>query len=182
MQGAVLALHLPGTIAAGTTRAVHFNATLVSAAATTLQGTAYAIDRATQLRSADAIAFLQVRQAMPMEDRSVIGKVWIDENNNGVQYAGEGGLPGAQIRNDDGEVVTTDSAGRFSYHNIPPGQHGFRLDPASVPAGYRIADGGLVAANATGWTTPRVDFRLCHQRAHRQRSRAVVVELCAACR
>jgi uncharacterized repeat protein (TIGR01451 family) len=159
-QGSVLTLHLTGSLAAGATRSVHYNAALVSASSTALQDVAYAIDGPTQARSANAITFLQVRQSMPMEDRAVIGKVWVDANNNGVQDAGEIGLIGLEIWTDDGEIATTDSAGRFSYHNIRPGHHGFRLDPASVPPGYRIADGGMVTANASGWTTPQVDFRL----------------------
>ncbi|MES1259334.1 MAG: SdrD B-like domain-containing protein, partial [Gemmatimonadota bacterium] len=160
LLGSTLSMHLAGTLAGGATRTVHYNAALVSASGTALQNVAYATDAATQARSADAIAFVQVRAAMPMEDRAVIGKVWVDANNNGVQDAGEAGLVGLEIWTDDGEIATSDSAGRFSYHNVRPGRHGFRLDPASVPAGYRLADGGMVTVDATGWTTPRVDFRL----------------------
>ncbi|MDH5235500.1 MAG: OmpA family protein, partial [Gemmatimonadota bacterium] len=117
-----------------------------------------------QVRSADAVALVRIRASRPMEDRAVIGKVWVDLNGDGTQQAGEGGIAGVDIWTDDGEISTTDAEGRFSFRNIRPGQHGFRLDPVTLPSAFRVAGDGtgqeMVTRDATGWTTPRVDFRL----------------------
>jgi hypothetical protein len=63
------------------------------------------------------------------------------------------------IWTDDGEVSTTDSEGKFSYPNVRPGHHAFRLDRSTVPASYRV-DEDIVVLDADGWTSPRITFRL----------------------
>src|SRR5207248_11381522 len=61
---------------------------------------------------------------------------------------------------EDGMITTTDSTGKFSFTNVRPGRHAFRLDPRSIPDGYRLASEDVQLVDASGWTTPRVDFRL----------------------
>ena len=165
--GRDLTFYLAGPLAPGASTSVHYGMAIVSASASTLTNTAYATAEAAQVRSPDAVAWLRVRAAWPMEDRAVIGKVWADLDGDGIQEAGEPGVEGVDIWTDDGEIATTDAEGRFSYRNVRPGHHGFRLDPVSLPAAYRVADGGagqdMVTRNASGWTTPRVDFRLLLQ-------------------
>src|SRR5207245_5063761 len=56
---------------------------------------------------------------------------------------------------------------KFSFTNLRPGRHAFRLDPRSIPDGYRLATDGLELVDASGWTTPRVEFRLVPSRAAR---------------
>src|SRR3989441_9442803 len=109
--------------------------------------------------SPQAVAWVQVRRAWPMETRAAIGKVWIDRDGTGVQRPSEGGLAGIDIWTEDGQVVTTDSTGKFSFANLRPGRHVFRLDPRTLPADYRIAGEDIQTVEASGWTTPRVDFR-----------------------
>ena len=159
--GNVLSMHLTGSVAAGVSHNVHYQGGAGV-------GDGYdAPERGVRRRWPDAGALGQ-RDHLPAGppghadgrsrgDRQGCGSTRV---TSGVQDAGEIGLVGLEVWTDDGEVATTDSAGRFSYHNVSPGGHGFRLDPASIPAGYRVADGGMVTVNATGWTTPRVDFRL----------------------
>jgi len=93
----------------------------------------------------------------------VIGKVWADLNANGVQDAGEPGVEGVDVWTVNGEVVTTDPEGRFSLHNMAPGRQTYRLDAATLPLAYGVADepmADLEQRDATGWTTPRVVFRV----------------------
>ena len=59
-----------------------------------------------------------------------------------------------------GLSTTTDSTGKFSFSNLRPGQHAFRVDPRSIPEGYRLASDDARLVEASGWTTPRVDFRV----------------------
>ncbi len=163
-RGRELTLYFAGPLAPGGSRLLRYSVAVVSATRPILQNSAYATAREAQEGSGEAVAGLRVRTITPVEDRAVIGRVWVDGNDNGVQDAGESGLPGLDIWTDDGEIATTDAAGRFSYRNIRPGHHGFRLDPASIPVGYRISDAGagrdMVTRDASGWTTPSVTFRL----------------------
>ena len=91
-------------------------------------------------------------------------EAWTDMNDNGEQDAGEPGLRGADIWTDDGVVANTDEDGKFSINNLRPGRHAFRLDPATIPMGYRLAGESaaddFVTLIADGWTSPRVNFRL----------------------
>src|SRR2546425_4870306 len=110
--------------------------------------------------SPQAVAWVRVRRAWPMETRAAIGKVWIDRDGTGVQRPSEGGLAGIDIWTEDGQVVTTDSTGKFSFANLRPGRHVFRLDPRTLPSDYRIAGEDIQTVESSGWTTPRVDFRI----------------------
>ena len=78
----------------------------------------------------------------------------------GVQQAGEPGIANMDVWTEDGMVATTDSSGKFSFVNVRPGRHAFRLDPRSVPNGYAVAGQDIQLVDASGWTTPRVDFRV----------------------
>ncbi|HLB54096.1 MAG TPA: hypothetical protein VJK71_03235 [Gemmatimonadales bacterium] len=156
-----LVFYLAGPLAPDMTALIRFTVAVGSAASATLSSTAYAATSDGTVRSPDAVAWLRVRTAAPMENRAVIGRVWVDLDGNGLLSEGEAGPDGLEIWTDDGEIATTDATGRFSFRNIRPGRHGFRLDPASVPAEFRIAgDRDLVTLDASGWTTPVVNFRL----------------------
>src|SRR5256885_5114476 len=92
-------------------------------------------------------------RAWPMETRAAIGKV-------SVQGSGEISLANIDIWTEDGQVATTDSTGKFSFTNLRPGRHAFRVDPRSIPEGYQVAGEEVQLVEASGWTTPRVSFRL----------------------
>jgi uncharacterized repeat protein (TIGR01451 family) len=74
----------------------------------------------------------------------ILGKVFIDRNRNGYQDDGETGLPGARVVSTDGMLITTDDHGRFSVAcaDMPNARIGsnyiMKLDPRSLPTGYRI--------------------------------------------
>jgi len=163
-HGRTLIFFIAGPLAPGAEHAVHYAIAVVSAGSTTLQNRAFAL-AGSAVRSAEATASLRVSSSWAMQDRAVIGKVWVDLDDNGVQDAGEAGMPGVDIWTEDGDIATTDADGRFSFRNMQPGtQHAFRPDFGTIPAGYQLADKGverlIVTRDATGWTTPRVDFRL----------------------
>src|SRR6266704_1512190 len=149
-------------LAPGATRTLHYAVALASASGTLVEVRAIASARAGALLpvSPQAVAWVQVRRAWPMETRAAIGKVWIDRDGSGVQRPSEGGLAGIDIWTEDGQVVTTDSTGKFSFANLRPGRHAFRLDPRTLPSDYRIAGEDVQSVEASGWTTPRVDFRV----------------------
>src|SRR5204862_7571964 len=130
----------------------------------TFVNSAYASGENESVLSPRVVATVHVRTAMPRETRTAFGKVWADLDGDGAQSAGEPGVEGVDVWTDDGDVATTDKDGRYSFHNLRPGRHSFRVDRASLPAGYRAgaADKAedVAVRDASGWTTPRVDFRL----------------------
>jgi uncharacterized repeat protein (TIGR01451 family) len=157
-----LILYSGAALAPGASRTLRFVAALVSPSGTVAETRAIATGQVTGglAGSPEAIAWVQIRRAWPMETRAAIGKVWVDVNGDGVQQAVEPGITNVDVWTEDGMVATTDSSGKFSFVNVRPGRHAFRLDPRSVPNGYAVAGQDIQLVDASGWTTPRVDFRL----------------------
>ena len=162
LTGGRLILFTGAALPPGASRTLRFVATLASAPGTVVEARAIASGQASSglAGSPEAIAWVQVRRAWPMETRAAIGRVWVDANGDGVQRSGELGVANIDVWTEDGQVATTDSAGKFSFSNLRPGQHAFRVDPRSIPEGYRLASDDARLVEASGWTTPRVDFRL----------------------
>jgi hypothetical protein len=83
-------------------------------------------------------------------------RVWLDEDSDGVQDAGEAGIANVTVRlyASDGTTLVattvTDSNGNYLFTGVAPGNYIVRVDPASMPAG--------LAANPTydedGTSTP----------------------------
>lgn len=160
VAGGQLVLFTGAPLAPGASRTLRFVAALLSAPGTVVEARATASGRASSglAGSPEAIAWVQVRRAWPMETRAAIGKVWVDANGDGVQGSGEVGLANVDVWTEDGQVATTDSTGKYSFPNLRPGRHAFRVDPRSIPEGYRLAGDAVRLVEASGWTTPRVDF------------------------
>ncbi len=55
------------------------------------------------------------------EDATVLGVVFEDVNNNGIQDANEPGIPGARLTTVTGLVIETDYAGRYHIQGIDTG-------------------------------------------------------------
>ncbi len=167
VAGGRLILYSAAPLVPGTSRTCRYVAALISAPGTVAEARAVATGQVPGglAGSPEAIAWVQIRRAWPMETRAAIGKVWVDANGDGMQGAGEAGLANVDIWTEDGMVATTDSTGKFSFSNVRPGRHAFRLDPRSIPDGYRLATEDIQLVDASGWTTPRVDFRLVATRA-----------------
>ncbi len=162
VAGGRLILYSAVPLVPGTGRTLRYVAALISARGTVVESRAVATGQVPGglAGSPEAIAWVQIRRAWPMETRAAIGKVWVDANGDGVQDAGEAGLGNVDIWTEDGMVATTDSTGKFSFSNVRPGRHAFRVDPRSIPGGYRLAGEDIQLVDASGWATPRVDFRL----------------------
>jgi protocatechuate 3,4-dioxygenase beta subunit len=66
--------------------------------------------------------------------------VWVDENSDGYQDAGEPGLPNMRIwlRDSNGAIIGetwTDAHGGYLFPNLPPGSYLVDVDETSLPAG-----------------------------------------------
>lgn len=69
----------------------------------------------------------------------VIGKVFADCSKNGVQDAGEPGIPGVRIYLEDGTYAVTDEEGKYSFYGLEPRTHVAKLDNITLPAGATLA-------------------------------------------
>lgn len=80
-------------------------------------------------------------QASPTLESALIGKVFHDENENGVMDHNEFGLPGVRLATVTGLVLETDGFGRFhvpdvALSNAYTGRAFIlKVDPYSLPAG-----------------------------------------------
>ena len=114
---------------------------------------------------------IQITEGVFTSEGTIIGKVFFDRINDGVQKPDESngerepGIKGAVIFMEDGTRVETDPNGKFSIVGVKPGTHVLRLDKTTLPPQYepvsisnrfmgsstsRFVDmpqGGLVKAN-----------------------------------
>ncbi|WP_166882133.1 cadherin-like beta sandwich domain-containing protein [Massilia mucilaginosa] len=99
------------------------------------------LDEATLAPRAGAIASNEARFQVKVtggvftNDACVAGKVFADCNRNGMQDAGEAGIPGVRLYLEDGTSVRTDNDGKYSYCGLSPSAHVIKVDPVSLPAG-----------------------------------------------
>ena len=68
----------------------------------------------------------------------VVGKVYVDCNNNQVQDREELGIPGVRLILQDGTHITSDSEGKYSICGLPPRTHVLKADPLTLPRGARL--------------------------------------------
>ncbi|MCK5160101.1 MAG: DUF11 domain-containing protein, partial [Candidatus Aureabacteria bacterium] len=110
---------------------------------------------------------------------AVIGKVFWDYNENGVQdspspYAlrasedrqstgqspqtTESGIANVQIVMEDGTIVTTGKDGKYHLQSIIPGRHLFRLNEKTLPDGAYLTTDKVVIADITPGLLTKVNF------------------------
>ena len=96
----------------------------------------------------------------------VVGKVFYDENNNGIQDSGEKGLAGIRIISTSGEIITTDKFGR--YHLVLGEDRVTRtgwtlvlkLDKKSLPEGREIVSDNPLIIKISDGLMEKANFRI----------------------
>lgn len=68
----------------------------------------------------------------------VVGKVFADCSRDGVQDAGEPGIPGVRIYLEDGTYAVTDEEGKYSFYGLEPRTHVAKIDNTTLPAGATL--------------------------------------------
>ena len=89
---------------------------------------------------------------------TIIGKVFWDKNENGVQDKGEAPIPNVQIAAEEGTLITTDKDGKYHLPAIMPGRHLLRLDERTLPKGAYLTTDKAVVANITPGLLIKVNF------------------------
>ncbi len=96
------------------------------------------VDNGFLVKDGPATYQLQIRPGIAADCGTIIGRVFVDKNEDGEQQPDEPGVPNAVIYLEDGNRITTDANGLFSVVNMPPGNHTGVLDLSSLP-GYTLA-------------------------------------------
>ncbi len=96
----------------------------------------------------------------------VLGKIFVDCNNNHVQDREELGVPGVRLVFSEGTQLISDSEGKYSVCGLAPRSHVLRADPATLPRGARLTtssnrnlgDGGSLWLDLKNGELHRADF------------------------
>lgn len=90
------------------------------------------------------------RDGVFSRDGVVLGKVFLDCDANGLQDAGEPGIPGVQIHTEEGLTVVTDGGGLYSLGGLSPRTHILNVYEQTLPEGTDIAATRVFDAGAGG--------------------------------
>ncbi len=93
-----------------------------------------------QTLSASASADTQIVNGIFNDQTIITGRVFIDIARDGWFHKGDVGIPGVRIFLEDGESVTTDPNGRYSFPGVRSGMHVLKLDRSTLPPGTRAYD------------------------------------------
>lgn len=92
------------------------------------------------------------------ENRSLIlGRVFVDLNDNRLHDFGEPGIEGVRLYLDDGTAVRTDRNGMYHIEGVHAGSRVIRLDETTLPEGYQL--GVIDSANAGNPASRFLDLR-----------------------
>ncbi len=128
---------------------------------------------------AEARATVEVRPDPVFDCGDIIGKVFDDHNQNGIQdaetspYEPELGIPNVRVVTVNGTLITTDKQGRFHIPcaDIPNKKIGsnfiLKLDPRSLPSGYRMTTENPKVVRLTRGKLAKVNFGVAISRVIR---------------
>ena len=119
--------------------AVRSGARVARGAFNVARGRAWSARRGGKLEEAPAEAALSKTGNRVLDaGMGVLGKVFVDCNNNHVQDEEELGIPGVRLYFSDGTWLISDSEGKYSYCGLPPNSHTLKVDPSTLPVGARL--------------------------------------------
>ncbi|MGA0570651.1 DUF7507 domain-containing protein [Variovorax sp. VNK109] len=72
------------------------------------------------------------------DEACLLGKVYVDTNDNRLQDIEELGVPGVRLYLIDGTNFITDVEGKYSFCGLPPRSNVIKVDPSTLPRGARL--------------------------------------------
>jgi SdrD B-like domain len=97
--------------------------------------TAQASMRDYNLQSMVARAKVVVSGGVFTREACIVGKVYADCNNNGLQDEKEPGIANVKLYLENGTTITTDENGQYSMCGVRAITHVLKIDSATLPAG-----------------------------------------------
>ncbi len=92
--------------------------------------------------SAEARVRVKIGTGVFWQQACLVGRVFVDENGNGLKDADEAGVPNVRLYLEDGTWFRTDEAGKYSYCGLEPITHVIALDRATLPPGSLLRTTG----------------------------------------
>ncbi len=89
-------------------------------------------------RSNTAQAGVKVTEGVFTSDACIVGKVFVDCNNNHIQDSEELGIPGVKLYLENGISMISDAEGKYSYCGLKPMSHVLKIDSKTLPQGSRL--------------------------------------------
>jgi len=83
-----------------------------------------------------AVAVVKVIKGIFRKEGTIIGKVFNDRNENGIQDEREEGIGGITLVMEDGTYVSVDTEGKYSIPSAKPGRHLLKILEETIPPGY----------------------------------------------
>lgn len=108
--------------------------------------------------SNSATATVKVVPDATFDLSTIIGKVFHDVNENGIQDMSEKPIPNVMIATEEGIVITTDQDGKFHVPLMNPGRHVFRIDEKTLPQGAYLTTDKAVIVDITPGLMVKVNF------------------------
>ncbi|MFX8871863.1 hypothetical protein ABTM94_19210, partial [Acinetobacter baumannii] len=71
------------------------------------------------------------------QEACVLGKIFVDCNNNHIQDPEELGIPGVRLYIEDGTYLISDVEGKYSICGLTPRTHAIKVDKTTLPFGSR---------------------------------------------
>ncbi len=88
--------------------------------------------------SNEAKVEIEVRGGVFSDEALIVGKVFLDCNEDNMQDPSELGIPGVRLYLENGNYVVTDAEGKYSFYAIKPNKHVIKLDNYSLPEGSKL--------------------------------------------
>ncbi|RMD47313.1 MAG: DUF11 domain-containing protein, partial [Aquificota bacterium] len=172
-DGRVLTWHI-GNINGETTKTIEFYTAVISSAS---EGKHKNVANAegwndpshiTKISSNGGFAYIKIAKGIFTDKGYIFGKVFIDQNKNGIHDENEPVIKGAKIYLDNGRYAVTDEEGKYHFDNLNPRTYVVKIDKTSIPKGAKLlitgnrnaGDPGTVFADVYPGELHKVNFAL----------------------
>ncbi len=91
-----------------------------------------------KIRSNEGFAYIKITKGIFTDKGYIFGKVFIDQNKNGIHDENEPVIKGAKIYLDNGRYAVTDIEGKYHFDNLNPRTYVVKIDKASIPKGAKL--------------------------------------------
>lgn len=88
--------------------------------------------------SNEAKVKIEVNGGVFSDEALIVGKVFLDCDENNMQDGSEPGIPGVRLYLENGNYIITDGEGKYSFYAVKPNKHVLKLDNHSLPEGSRL--------------------------------------------
>ncbi len=103
-------------------------------------------------------ASLRVVDDPIFDEGTVLGRVFCDDDGDGIMHPSERGLPGARVYLDTGFYADTDMEGNYHFRGVRPGRHVIKADPNTMPPGSEATNDRVRDFIITRGLLAKIDF------------------------